>query len=187
MKFILEGCDNSGKTTLAKHVTEKSGALYHHPGGRPRDFTHELECTNMQIGMVQSGRPVVIDRVTPISQQVYTSDSMFDQIRMDTVRLMRESGAVIIYCRPSTDKLMRTADFTWREGESEEFKQEIINNAHRFIERYDAVMQQIPCVSYDFENQVNAQLIRNQMVAALRGDEPAKQWFLDLLNYRKQL
>ena len=55
---------------------------------------------------------------------------------------------------------MRKEDFTWRDGETEEHKQKIIERQHEFILRYDDVMTRVPHVLYDFEDSSAASIRR---------------------------
>lgn len=184
MRIILEGPDNAGKTTLASRLIKACPAIeYHHPGGKPDDFQHELRCIEEQMGWLDSAA-IIIDRVTPISQQVYNPDIVHDATRQEALKLMMAKNPIIIYCRPSTDRLMRFNDFTWREGESEEHKQKIIRNQHVFIERYDKIMRTVPCISYDFDDQANANLITKQLQSGLLGNQSAIAWFNGIINYR---
>lgn len=183
MKIILEGPDNAGKTTLAQKLCIEAKSLrYYHPGGKPAGLKEETDFCIQQIAMLSTD-DILMDRCTPISQQVYNPDKMADLTRNKYLAEMRFKGPVFIYCRPSTDRLMRTDLFTWREGESEEHKQKIIEGQHTFIGRYDAIMQRVPHIAYDFESPM-ADVIFTKLLAAIRGSTADAKWFDDLLNYR---
>lgn len=184
MRIILEGPDNAGKTTLASRIMKAApGVEYHHPGGKPDNWDHEKACILEQLGWLDS-ESIIVDRITSISQQVYNPDLRYEQMRDEALQQMMLKKPVIIYCRPSTDRLMRFNDFTWREGESEEHKQKIIRNQHIFIERYDKIMRNVPCISYDFDDQANANVITKQLQSALLGNQAAISWFNGIINYR---
>jgi thymidylate kinase len=184
MRIILEGPDNAGKTTLAQKLMTRAGVLYHHPGGRPNGYDGEMHCIEEQITMLDLNEHIILDRCTPISQQVYNPDPKWDEVRMDALSVMQKFEPVFIYCRPSDDKLLRVQDLTWREGETEEHMQKIIRGQHTFVQRYDVLMNKIPCISYDFEDEAHAKIIEDKAVKALMGSYADRQWFRSLINLR---
>lgn len=183
MKLLLEGPDNAGKTTLARAVHDASQhTFYFHPGGKPKDLADEVKCIETQLQVLNNDR-VIMDRCTPISQMVYNPDPNQDIFRRQQLRHYMQDDIIVIYARPSTDRLMRVQDLTWREDETEEHKQKIIQNQHTFIQRYDKVMAEIPCVSYDFEDSF-ANTIRIKLIQAMNGSMADFHWFRNLMFYR---
>ena len=183
MRIILEGPDNSGKTTLANRIKHALGdhVTYFHPGGRPVDESHETKCLLDQDTLIRQFDRIVVDRLTAISQRVYQPNAARTQIRIDALNQLLCSGAIVIYCRPSTDRLLRIQDFTWRDEETEEFKQEIIANHHTYVNRYDELMQTVPCITYDFEDPT-AEVIYQKILQGMHGDREAQMWFVNLIN-----
>lgn len=186
MRIILEGPDNAGKTTLANGIKHLMGPQvnYYHPGGKPDSFEAEGLCIEQQLEALDTSWPIIMDRCTPISQRVYNPDPQLEGWRERMWQRYVDLGVVVIYCRPSTDKLLRVQDLTWRDGETEEHKQKIITNQHQFVARYDQLMQRIPNVSYDFEDAAHAGLIFDKAVQALSGNGDAVDWFHNLINLR---
>ena len=185
MRVILEGPDNAGKTTLAKRLIEALGEqlTYFHPGGKPVDFDHETRCMSEQLHILQRFKRVIMDRITPISQRVYNPDEVLDRIRASTMDEFLREDVLIIYCRPSTDRLLRVQDLTWRDGETEEHRQKIINNQHIFVDRYDAIMTTVPCITYDFDHS-SAEVIFTKLVKTMNGSLDDINWFKNLINWR---
>jgi hypothetical protein len=185
VKLILEGCDNSGKTSLANSLVAVVGDLrYFHPGGRPTDFSHEVRCMAEQYELLSTTGNIVIDRVTSISQQVYNPDESHNDLRMSEREAILALNPVIVYCRPSTDRLLRTQDLTWRDDESEEHKQKIIRHQHEFVKRYDEMFAKIPCISYDYEDVPHREVIFNKLVKAFKGSREDQQWFNHIMYMR---
>ena len=183
MKILLEGPDNAGKTTLARAIHDAcQHTFYFHPGGKPKDLEDEIACIDTQLQILNNDR-VIMDRCTPISQMVYNPDPNQDVYRRRRLREYIQDDVVIIYARPTTDRLLRVQDLTWREDETEEHKQKIIQNQHIFIDRYDKVMAEVPCISYDFEESF-ANTIRIKAINAMNGSKPDFHWFRDLMFYR---
>jgi hypothetical protein len=182
MRIILEGPDNSGKTTLASMLRSNCpGLTYYHPGGPPSDQAEEDRCLTDQMLMLMNTDPILMDRCTGISQQVY-SPAIWPETherRQSWVTNAHKGGVIFVYCRPSTDWLMSFENFTWRDGESEEFKQKIIRDQHVFIDRYDELMRTIPHVSYDYKGE-GAQTIVTYLSKALRGDQASAQFIRNI-------
>jgi hypothetical protein len=180
---ILEGPDNAGKTTLAKLLTDACpSVVYYHPGGRPDSQDEEARFLEDQYNRLFDGsKQYLMDRVTSISQQVYNPDHVLERTRRSCLFSLMELDLVLIYCRPSTDRLLRTQDLTWRPGETEEHKQKIIRGQHDFVQRYDLLMGTVPCISYDYEHP-SAAVIRTKLVNALNGVAEDRRWFRDLVN-----
>lgn len=186
MRIILEGPDNAGKTTLAQRLADSCGpevVRYFHPGGKPDSVQAELDCLEEQLDLLRGGN-VIIDRVTSISQRVYNSDPRNDLMRADYWSLMEQQNPVVIYCRPSTDRLLRTQDFTWREGESDEHKEKIITRQHEFVAAYDKLFQSIPCLSYDFDDAVHREMIYTKLYKGLWGSIDDEMWFRTIMGRR---
>lgn len=186
MRIILEGPDNAGKTAFANRCKHTLGPRvdYFHPGGKPADIEAEGQCVEEQLYTLANSSAIIMDRCTPISQRVYNPDTELDKWRAHMWQRYFELRVLVIYCRPSTDHLLRVQDLTWREGETEEHKQKIIQNQHIFVQRYDALMQTIPNICYDWGDQSHAEIIFHQALNALQGKEPAQAWLNGLINYR---
>lgn len=185
MKLILEGPDNAGKTTLARKLSQNGLVAYKHPGGRPDDLTGELKCMTDQHYLLTHTSHIIHDRVTCISQQVYNPDVHLNVMREHALmNLIALQNVVVIYCRPSTDKLLRVQDLTWREGESDEHKEKIIRGQHLFVERYDVLMGRVPCISYDFEDEAHASIIEAKAIKAFANSQADVDWFHNLMKLR---
>lgn len=183
MNFILEGPDNAGKTTLANYLLREARcAKYFHPGGPPSDYVGETRCMEEQLDRLVDSNVMILDRCTPVSQMVYNSAIQHDDDRMRVAHEFRKF-AVFVYCRPTTDRLLRVQDLTWRAGETDEHKEKIISRQHEFVQRYDKVMALIPCVSYDYDSPL-CSAVPEMMVKALQDDRSAVEWFNKLIAWR---
>ena len=161
MSIILEGPDNAGKTSLAEDLQRLNPNLhYFHSGSAPRDDEHEVHCLQEQWHMASKPN-CIVDRITAISQQVYKDGRLFEEkLMMELQKYVLSDPIIIVYCRPSTDTLMQFDKFTWREGESEAYRQHVIANQHKYIERYDLLMQRTPHILYDFKDEIAAGFLR---------------------------
>lgn len=160
--IILEGADNSGKTTLAKKI----GLPVLAAGPAPKSVEQEQQCLITQ--MNYAGLSWVMDRVTCISQQVY-ANRLFDRVLGDHLSdLITMPTVIVVYCRPPDRTLMDMSTHNIKSYDTEEHLKSIIDNQHIFINRYDALMSTIPHVLYDWTDKdlnINgfiAQLIQSQ-------------------------
>lgn len=185
MNIVLEGPDNAGKTTLAHALLRESNrGTYFHPGGKPADLHAEMACMTEQYERLASDGPTIVDRVTAISQQVYNADPELDPIRQTQLDVLRAlPNVVFIYCRPPNEVLMDVGNYTWRQDETEEHKQKIITRAHEWIDRYDTIMQRVPCLTYNWRDEAHASVLRTKLVQAMRGSSEAAGWFHSVINF----
>jgi len=185
MRLILEGPDNAGKTTLARKLCDELGAalIYFHPGGKPADQVAEFECMQEQFNKLRDNSNILMDRITPISQRIYNPDPVADHYRAEALTRMMVFAPVIVYCRPSTDLLLRVQDFKWRPGETEEHKQKIIDGQHTFVLRYDDLMRKIPHIDYDWEHEL-APMQYTTILQGLMGRRDMEAKLHTLMNLR---
>ena len=178
---ILEGPDNSGKSTLAKRLREVTGVEYYHPGGAPADVQAERAFLVDQHRLAQRG-PIIMDRVTSISQQVYNPDPDLDQDRRHHADILVTNPSVfVVYCRPSNEHLTDVSNFTWRPEETEEHRQKIVKRAIEWVNRYDELMKRVPCLHYDFNDRVAAEVLETALIGALTEDCMWMQWLTTTL------
>lgn len=169
MSILLEGADNSGKTSLAKDLRQLNHRLkYFHSGSAPRDEEHEAHCILQQYEKC-SQPDMIVDRATCISQQVYGGRLFEPKLMQELDKLIR-IGTLVVYCRPSTDRLMAFEHFTWRDEEDEAYKQQVIINQHKYISAYDTLMMTVPHIQYDFQDEMSSAWLR-KMIAEAPFDE----------------
>jgi len=144
MAIILEGMDNSGKSTLAKNF----GLEIVHPGPRPKTWGEEQTCLESQLRECRN--PIVMDRVTCISSQVY-SRRLFDPEYMDYLdRMVHTKGCVIIYCRPPRNIILRMNNHEVKPYDTTEDLANIKLNGNYFIDSYDKLFKSIPHLVYNY-------------------------------------
>jgi adenylate kinase family enzyme len=174
LRLILEGPDNAGKTTLADYLRQHVPHIkYFHPGGPPANMLEERKCVDEQMDYLLANEFALLDRTTTISQRVYNQDNIADRYRASQCSEMLAMGCLVIYARPTTDKLMAFETFQWKDHDSEAQKQKVIQRQHEFIGRYDAIMRRTPHIAYDFTDVEAAQTLRDLCVRGLKGDREA--------------
>lgn len=144
MAIILEGFDNSGKSTLASLISWPTS----HPGPRPKDEVHESKCLAEQRLIVSTN--VVMDRVTAISQMAYTGD--MTQIRKNYAMEMAKNS-LLIYCRPPIEKITDFSNHEVKSYDDEKWIRYIQDNCVVIVERYDSIMSLLPHIVYDWTDE----------------------------------
>lgn len=145
--LVLEGPDNSGKSTLGKAL----GLQYFSAGPAPKSVTELQECLNIQ--QMRAGLPCVQDRLTCISHQVYSEDLTKGFLQSELERLVKVPTFLIVYCRPPERVLMDLSTHKVKSYDTEEHMAKIIANQHIYIQRYDELMANIPHVQYDWTDE----------------------------------
>jgi len=147
MGLIVEGPDASGKSTLARLISQRSGLPLYLAGGKPRDDEEMWRMIEDQAMAVDS--EWIVDRVSCISQQVYR-DGLF--MREDLMSIAQDLAErhVLVYCRPPMSVLKDPTKHEWKAYDTEEWKAQILAHQASYVERYDILMAKLPCVIFDW-------------------------------------
>lgn len=103
MIVILEGADNAGKTTLARHLVSTYGARYLHLGPYENVWRWHLGAYLRAARLAASGYNVVVDRhwVSEIAYgNVYRDGSRYPVAARCLDRLWLRVGAIQVLCAP---------------------------------------------------------------------------------------
>lgn len=154
MAIILEGFDGAGKSTLAKILQDTFNIPRIHPGAPPKD--PQVEQQMMRIQGAEAGNPIIYDRVTCISQQVYRK-RMFDEWYMSHLRKLSDNPDVlIIYCRPPDEVLLDPTHHKPAAHDTPEMLQLVNDNLQLFVVSYDNLMSKTNHIMYNYTNQNNS-------------------------------
>lgn len=171
MGIILEGADASGKSTLARLIEKSTGRQLYLAGGKPKDDPQMWEMIEAQRQHSAAGH--IIDRVSSISQQVYREGLyMRDDLQSQIAELVTpKSGepGIVVYCRPPDNVLMNPTYHEWKDYDTEEWKQTILNNQADYVKRYDHLMSMTPCIVYDWTSPDSVHI--RDMLCSLAGDQ----------------
>lgn len=169
--IVLEGADNAGKTTLARRF---SGIPVYSAGPSPKNEEEEKDCLLAQA--TRAIQPCVQDRLTCISQQVYTGRMFETKLGSILAQLIKTPTVIIVYCRPPDRVLMDLSTHTVKSYDTEEHLKVIMDNQHTFIDRYDALMSTIPHVLYDWTDpDIDVNGFIKRLIDSQLGE---KQWLL---------
>ena len=147
MIIILEGFDESGKSALAKKLSERIGFNVSHPGKRPFDMDDALHMADTQSGLIHFAKDVnlILDRVTCISSNCYTWQTTDLFARYQT-QIINSKYVKVIHCKYNGAPL--TVSEHDRDG-SVGFARK---NKEQIIERYNQLFAGIPHCEYDYTN-----------------------------------
>ena len=145
MAIILEGFDNSGKSTLAASF----GLDVIHPGPRPKNFFEERRYLETQ--QDRANKAIVMDRVTSVSTPMYSGKAM-EQYVPYFQQLIRTTYCVVIYCRPSLQTIMDFRTHDLKPYDTEEKMKWLQKHGPKVVRRYDDLMATVPVLMYDWEN-----------------------------------
>ena len=140
MIIILEGADNSGKSTLAKKLSQALKIDVVHPGGPPKNIIEVIARCEEQSAVfdLSTDVNVIFDRVTCISDLIYRGRPEYSRIfKCFHKQLMTAENVFIIYCRPSDNRLKNFDDHIQQDHEDEAVVQHAKDNVDRIISEYD--------------------------------------------------
>ena len=162
---IVEGMDNSGKTTLVRALSDDCKLLVMNNRRRPKTKEDVFDYVDIVVPMARRF-PVILDRFAPISEPIYgpicRSSHILtkDDVSRCMLRVSRgpmnpgltfgnQSMALIIYCRPRDSTIL---------GFKPEIAQmdRVIENGQALLQAYDKSMKELgsfwfTVVHYDWE------------------------------------
>lgn len=144
MAIVLEGFDNSGKSTLARAFPFPIV----HPGPRPKNEEEERRCLDRQ--MFMANQRLVLDRVTSISTPCYTT--RIEPYITYASMLSKVQHCVIIYCRPPLEVVKDFSRHVCKGYDEASKIQWLIDNAEAIVANYDLYMSFLPHRKYDYTN-----------------------------------
>lgn len=147
--IIVEGMDNTGKTSLIRELVDRFPQLQLAKSPGPVTRQNLLKCIEWVTHAIRNPNPcVVYDRYSPISERVYgpvlRGKDQYGSYTFDLLRLtLRRQQPLIIYCRPPLDVIRRM------KGPQVAAGQEIRPYVDVLVQRYDwfmNVVQEMYCV-----------------------------------------
>lgn len=142
--IILEGMDNSGKSTLAA----KFGFEVLHPGPAPKSWAEEQTCLEEQLEKARL--PIVQDRVTCISSQVY-KNRVGDRTYVEYMnQMLMTPHCILVYCRPPDSVVLNFDTHNIKAHDTPEHLKKVKDNAKRYLESYDRLMYNLPHLVYNY-------------------------------------
>lgn len=157
--IIIEGPDNSGKTTLGQKLAKDLGMPLVH-SIKPKPEWSELEALEQSIMQLLPQR-IIRDRTYAISEFVYgpicREKSALGELHSQALTNLCHYNHLIIYCRPPNDVILKNDGREQMEG--------VLENHERLIERYDQLIlelgQNIKVVRFNYTDAISYQLVLN--------------------------
>jgi hypothetical protein len=154
--IIVEGCDNAGKTTLVQKLSDELRLLTVLNRRRPKTL---LESWDYLYAIMPAVKllPTVMDRFMAVSEPIYgpicRKEALYTPMdirqQFDYVQRFLKRPPLLIYCRPSRERILDFGDRPQMAG--------VIDNADNLIGAYDLRMTWLrnelvlPVVRYDYE------------------------------------
>ena len=144
-KIIVEGYDNSGKSTLIHELQKHFGFDTHWAGGPPPSPSHAVVDATSQLAMIDT----IHDRFTAISRVCYEDPSLLVPFELSVMKnvLRRADNSkrcVIIYCiGQGGEEQMSICD-------NPEHREYLASNGDTIRSRYLALMRDIKHFQYDW-------------------------------------
>lgn len=151
MIIILEGFDNSGKSTLAKRLKACTGFQYFHPGGSPKSHKEMINDLEQQLQIVRAGSQlnIIMDRTTCVSEWCYSlkADESYHALLEQYWRCtLARQDVAIIWCKPPR---ALQEDFSKHEKAAHDTTESVEHakqNAQEIILRYEEVYNRIKVI-----------------------------------------
>lgn len=171
--IVFEGPDNAGKSTFAKFVADKYGVSYFTAGPAPKNRRELENCAIAQYA--RNTYPIVQDRLTCISQQVYHEPDPYLEVFLQA--FIRSRHFILVYCRPPERTLMDFSTHKIKSYDTEQSLKIIADNQHKYINRYDNLMSRIPHLLYDWTDEsIDKDVISDQLFCAQMSQEESRKF-----------
>lgn len=143
MKIVVEGFDNSGKSTLINKLAKTFKLDIHWAGGPPKNHVIALSDSTTQLSM----EDIIHDRITPISRQCYESPEAIKPEMIFLPGILKNfirCKSKFIYCTGKGIEHMLS------ECDSDDHLTYITENEVVIKLRYEHLFESIPHIKYDF-------------------------------------
>lgn len=174
-KFIIvEGMDNTGKTTLIQTIIREYARGYSSAKvslGPNCSRDEQVSWLQMVLSQVDScgNDLLVFDRFLPICDTVYGNilrgGSIWSLEDPELDKIKNWYNPLIIYCRPNIEKIIGFED-------GREQMEGVEENAKKLVEAYDSAMvvladKGFDILKYDYESYLDKKLVENKIKSLL--------------------
>lgn len=146
--IIVEGPDNSGKSTLIKWLKDNLQVkeLKHGRHGPPSGAKDIVERTEIILkeAISYTHKATVVDRFSLIGESIYgpvlRGKDLWTEVPMDKIRLQKALITLdpfFIYCRPDKSVIMDMKTHQVKDYDTEEHVLNIVKNQELIIDAYD--------------------------------------------------
>lgn len=167
--IIIEGCDNTGKTTLGHRLVDDIHGVYV-TNKQPRK--RELMIPYMkEMFLLSAKMPLILDRWPAISEPIYgpilRGESALEEDAVVVANhILTWTNPLVIYCRPPLDKVLGSID------ERDQLPG-VVENAEKIYHQYDEAMWRFsqdyrPVLIYDYTRDLYPEIL-NHVKTHLQG------------------
>lgn len=160
--LVLEGPDDSGKSTLAIALQEHLGCPIISIGDRPKTLQDALSYCEEFIFRRKSG--AIMDRCTPISELIYRSifgEPLVPPASLVTVLKICKNDVVFIHCRPAVPNMpMPKHDYDTVEYIEQLRKAQMIIRESYAVLFARMALDGFTVIEYDYQNMSLEQLFQ---------------------------
>jgi hypothetical protein len=148
--IIVEGMDNTGKTTLIQRLIRETGRGYLSAMvslGPSKTILEQFHWVDKQIALAKMGGPLTVyDRFLPICDVIYgpivRNGSLWGINHLIIDQLLKEVNPLIIYCRPSDSKVLGFED-------GREQMEGVVENGQKLLDKYDVVIAKLKEIGFE--------------------------------------
>lgn len=157
--IIIEGCDNSGKSTLAARLAKDLGVPVIHSTRPDLNSKPEELLKHSQSQLIPAA--VILDRIFAISEYVYgrvlRGGSLLKDKQVDALMDLHYRKHLIIYCRPK--------DATIRDNRGRDQMDGVLDHMPQLIAEYDYLMSELDrtgatIIEYDYQGRGYPNLVK---------------------------
>lgn len=167
MNFVVVGMDNTGKTTVVKHLSEyfENTPWTKSPGPVSREEQMDWMKSNIELSKSDW---MIFERFPFFDEQVYgkvlRGKSNFNLNDEDMVELFNDNNVIVIYCRPPKETILDFGDRPQMDG--------IIANAGELINAWDELMlevinRKLPVVTYNYKEENATEKLETMLLSHL--------------------
>lgn len=173
--IIVEGLDNSGKSTLAAYLSAELGLPIHHPGGNPKSKEEVIERANFAL---DNHDKYIFDRTPFITEAVYCVLRNEDSWLADQKELyarFENLQPVLIYCRPPDNYVLDMRKHGLKDYDTPEYIEQLTTKHRSLLRIYDMLMRKLPCIAYDYTSDAPQNLLKRVKYESVRMDDYKNQ------------
>lgn len=147
--IIVEGMDNTGKTTLIQELIRNIGRgtlMAKVSLGPFRPAIEQIQWTYSQLKRAGEGKDLIVyDRFLPICDIVYGTvirNSTLWTLDSAELKALRELNPLIIFCDPGIDTILKTIN-------EKDQLEGVVDNAKALIAMYKAVIYELETLGFE--------------------------------------
>lgn len=162
--IIVEGCDNSGKSTLVQKLAQDLKLLMLNNRKRPESFEESYIYT-LTMCQLASSFSMIFDRWQPISEPIYgpicRNTHIYNEEQLSRLHAITQvTQPLIIYCRPDTQTILNFGERDQMAG--------VVQHGKELIQAYDDYLTNLSkffhVVQYDYERQLYDDILKQALV-----------------------